>query len=361
MADREGGAPNGTPPPDQQPVGGPGRPAGEQASRYRTVGAPFQVPQRGVPISGGPASGTAAPGKPAPDTVPPRMPGAPRTVYRVTGAPVDQSGRSWATRWALPVLRVALSLPLLQFAAVSAGLVLYALSLVGSHSVDEPSGLSLGLVALAAAVVCGVSLLGFSTALRECPRHRLWLWSFIASVVAALAAAAGLAFGVDALPVAIAAAALFYTAVVAAVCGAASVCDLDGGRPLDRVAGLPRAAWLWRLVLAVPAVLLAAGTAALAFSLFADSYVPAQAEFHLGSSIWQQVSHRGGLGLVGGLLALMAANAGLAALFGLLVHVALRALGWWRGRLHAWWLGVAGVTVALGVIAWILDSSLPRW
>jgi hypothetical protein len=357
MAEWEGGAPSGAPLPGQLPPGGPDRPGGEQGSRFRPVGEPFQVPQRGAPV---PSQSAPGAGVPAPGTSP-RVPGATRTIYRVAGTPTDQTGRGWATRWALPVLRVALSLPLVQFAAVSAGLVLYALYLVGSHSPDEPSGLSLGLVALAAAVVCGVNLLGFATALRECPRHRLWLWSFIASVVAALAAAAGLALGVDAVPAAIAAAALFYTAVVAAVCGVIGICDLDVGRPVDRSAGLTRTAWLWRGVLAGIAILLAAGTAGLAFSLFADSYVPAQSEFNLGSSIWQQVSHRGGLGLVGGLLALIAANAGLAALFGLLVHVAMRALGWWRGRLHAWWLGVAGVTVALGVIAWILDSSLPRW
>jgi hypothetical protein len=344
MADGEGGAPSGAPPPDQQPVAG--RPGGGQASRFRPVGAPFQVPQQSPPISGQPA---------------PRAPAAPRTVYRAAGAPIDQSGRRWATRWALPVARVALSLPLVQFAAVSAGLVFYVLGLLGGHSADEPSGLTLGFIAVGAAVVCGVSLLGFATALRECPRRRLWLWSLAASVLAALAAGAGLGFGVDALPAAIAAAALVYVAVVAAVCGVVGICDLDSGRPVDRVAGLPWTAWLWRHVLAAIALLLAAGAAALAFSLFADSYVPAQAEFHLGASIWQQVSHRGGLGLLGGLLALIAANAGLAALFGLLLHVAMRALGWWRGRLHAWWLGVAGVTVALGVIAWILDSSLPRW
>jgi hypothetical protein len=291
----------------------------------------------------------------------PRTPGAKPTVYRSPGAPMNEVGRTWATRWAVPVLRVALSLPLVQFAAVSAGLALYSLDLLGSHSADEPSGLTLGLVALGAAVVCGFSLLGFVTALRECPRHRLWLWSFIGSVLAALAAALGLALGVDALPAAVAAAALFYTAVVAALCGVVGICGLDAGRPVDRVAGLPRTAWLSRIALAVIALLLAAGTAGLAFSLFAASFVPAQAEFKLGSSIWQQVSHRGGLGLVGGVLALIAANAALAALFGLLVHVAMRALGWWRGRLHAWWLGAAGVTVALGVIAWILDSSLPRW
>jgi hypothetical protein len=148
---------------------------------------------------------------------------------------------------------------------------------------------------------------------------------------------------------------------VAAVCGVIDICDLDTGRPTDRVTGLPWTFWLWRGVLAAIALLAAAAAAGLALSLFADSYVPAQAEFHLGSSIWQQVSHRGGLGLLGGVLALIAANAGLAALFGLLVHAGMRALGWWRGRLHVWWLGVAGVTVVLGVIAWILDSSLPRW
>jgi hypothetical protein len=352
MADREGGAPDGPPPPAQQPDAGSGGPAGQQAPRFRPVGAPFQVPQQGAP---GPGQVAPTPGQAAP------APG--RTVYRASGAPaqVSPGGRSWATRWALPVLRVALSLPLVQFAAVSAGLVLYTLYLVGSDSPDEPSGLSLGLVAFGAAAVCGITLLGFATALRECPRHRLWLWSFIASILAALAAAACLALGVDALPAAIAAAALFYSAVVAAVCGVVSVCDLDSGRPVDRTSGLPWTAWLWRIALAGVAVLLAAGAAALAFSLFADSYVPAQAEFHLGSSIWQHVSHRGGLGLIGGLLALIAANAGLAALFGLLVHVALRSLGWWRGRLHAWWLGVAGATMVLGLIAWILDSSLPRW
>jgi hypothetical protein len=259
------------------------------------------------------------------------------------------------------VLRVALSLPLVQFAAVAAGLVLYALYLVGSNSPDEPSGLSLGLVALGAAVVCGINLFGLATALRECPRHRLWLWSFVASVAADLVAAACLALGVDAVPAAIAAAALFYTAVVAAVCGVIGICDLDTGRPVDRAAGLPWTAWSWRVPLAAVAFLLAAGVAALAFSLFAASYVPAQTEFDLGASIWQHVSHRSGLGLVGGLLGLIAANAALAAVFGLLVHAALRALGWWRGRLHVWWLGVAGVTVVLGVVAWILDSSLPRW
>ena len=388
MAEREGGAPNGAPPPDQQPSGGPGWPGGGQSPRFRPVGEPFQVPTRGAPIPGqappvGPGqlpvaapgqSPPVGPGQPPPGAsvpsraapaptpgVPPRALSSARTIYRVPGTPADQTGRGWATRWALPVLRVALSLPLVQFAAVSAGLALYSLYLAGSHPPDEPSGLSLWLVAFAAAVVCGVSLLGFATALRECPRHRLWLWSFVASVVAALAAAAGLALGVDAVPAAIAAAALFYTAVVAAVCGVIGICDMDTGRPADRATGLPRTAWLWRSVVAGIAFLLAAAAAGLALSLFADSYVPAQAEFHLGSSIWQQVSHRGGLGLFGGLLALIAANAGLAALFGLLVHVGMRALGWWRGRLHAWWLGVAGVTVALGVIAWILDSSLPRW
>jgi len=359
MADREGGAPNDAPPPDEQPSAWPDQPIGRQATRFRQVGEPFQVPQRVVPVLGQPApgSGTSKPALGAP----PRTPSSTRTIYRAAGTPIDQTGRSWATRWALPVLRVALSLPLMQFAAVSAGLALYSLYLVGSHSADEPSGLSLGLAAFAAAVVCGVCLLGFATALRECPRHRLWLWSFVASVVAALVAAAGLAFGVDAVPAAIAAAALFYAAVVAAVCGVIDICDLDTGRPTDRVTGLPWTFWLWRGVLAAIALLAAAAAAGLALSLFADSYVPAQAEFHLGSSIWQQVSHRGGLGLLGGVLALIAANAGLAALFGLLVHAGMRALGWWRGRLHVWWLGVAGVTVVLGVIAWILDSSLPRW
>lgn len=362
MADREGGVPNGPPPPEQQPDAGSGGPAGEQAPRFRPVGAPFQVPKPGAPSPQRPVSAAdraaPVPGRPAPGA-----PGPGRTVYRASGAPApaSSSDRGWATRWAVPVLRVALSLPLVQFAAVSAGLVLYALYLVGSNSPDEPSGLSLGLVAIGAAAVCGVTLLGFATALRECPRRRLWLWSFSASILAALAAAACLALGVDAVPAAIAAAALFYSAVVAAVCGVVGICDLDAGRPVDRATGRPWTAWLWRIVLAGVAVVLAAGAAALAFSLFADSYVPAQAEFHLGSSIWQHVSHRGGLGLVGGLLALIAANASLAALFGLLVHVALRALGWWRGRLHAWWLGAAGATMVLGLIAWILDSSLPRW
>ena len=383
MAEREGGAPNGTPPPEQQPEPGSSKPAGRQAPRFRPVGAPFQMPRPSAPSPQRPPSApghdTPAPGHdtPAPghDTpvpsrhaaVPsrpgPGAPGAARTIYRASGAPapVSQEDRSWATRWAVPVLRVALSLPLVQFAAVSGGLVLYALYLVGSNSPDEPSGLSLGLVALAAAAICGVSLVGFATALRECPRHRLWLWSFVASVVAALVAAACLALGVDAVPAAIAAAALFYSAVVAAVCGVVGLCGLDSGRPVERATGLAGAALVWRIVLAGAAILLAAGTAALAFSLFADSYVPAQAEFNLGSSIWQHVSHRGGIGLIGGLLALIAANAGLAALFGLLVHVALRALGSWRGRLHTWWLGVAGATMVLGLIAWILDSSLPRW
>jgi len=345
VADREGGAPNGAPP-AQQPVAGSGPPAGAEAPRFRPVGAPFKVPQQGAPPSGGPTAGPAA---------------AQRTVYRSSSAPVEQGGRSWATRWALPVARVALSLPLVQFAAVSAGLVLYALYLLGGRFVDEPSGVTLGLVALGAAVVCGISLLGFAAALRECPRHRLWLWSFVGSVVAALAAAACLALGVDVLPAVVAAGALFYAAIVAAICGVISICELDTGRPVDRVAGRPWRAWLWRVALALIAAMLAAAAAGLALSSFAASYVPAQTEFHLGSSVWQHVSHRSGLGLAGGVLALIAANAGLAALFGLLVHGAVRALGWWRGRLHTWWLGAAGVTVALGIIAWILDSSLPRW
>ena len=225
----------------------------------------------------------------------------------------------------------------------------------------SPRELKIALVAVGAAAVCGLSVLGFATALRERPRHRLWLWSFIGSAVAALAAAVALVLGVDAVPTAVTAAALFYTAVVAALCGAVGIYGLDAGRPMDRVAGRPWTSWLWRVALALVALVAAAGTAALAFSLFADSYVPAQTEFSLGPSVWQQVSHRSGLGLVGGVLAMIAANAGLAALFGLLVHVAVRALGWWRGRLHVWWLGVAGITVSLGVIAWILDSSLPRW
>jgi hypothetical protein len=282
-------------------------------------------------------------------------------VYRSRGAAIEQEHDTRATRWSLPVLRVALSLPLMQFAAISAGLLLYALSLLGGHSADEPSGVKIALVAVGAAAVCGLSVLGFATALRERPRQRLWLWSFVGSAVAALAAAVALAVGVDAVPTTVTAVALFYIAVVAALCGVIGIYGLDAGRPMDRVAGRPWTSWLWRVALALVALVAAAGTAALAFSLFADSYVPAQTEFSLGASVWQQVSHRSGLGLVGGVLAMIAANAGLAALFGLLVYVAVRALGWWRGRLHAWWLGVAGVTVSLGVIAWILDSSLPRW
>ena len=69
----------------------------------------------------------------------------------------------------------------------------------------------------------------------------------------------------------------------------------------------------------------------------------------------------GGVSGAGHVLALIAANGGVAALFGLLFHTAVRTLGWWRGRLHRWWLAIAALTVVVGAAGWLLDSSLPRW
>jgi len=341
----------GTPPEALSPApGGEDTPESEapEPKRFRAVGAPFQIPQ-------------AAASWPEERKRPPAdRPDRP-TVYRA-GESTDSGPavENWATRWLLPMLRVALSLPLVYIAAVSAGLALYLLYLLGGHAHDEPPHLTLGLAAAAVAVVCAFALLGFATALRECPRRRLWLWSFVGSLLAAAGAGAALALGVDRLLAGCAAAALSYTAVTAGVCGIIRACHWDPGRPVESLAGRSWRAWPWRVLVAIVACLFAAAAAALAFSLAAASFVPAQAQFSLGSSIWQEVTARHGVGLVGGVLALVAANAGVAALFGLLVHVAVRTLGWWRGRLHVWWLGVAGVTVALGVIAWILERSLPR-
>jgi hypothetical protein len=283
----------------------------------------------------------------------------------VAEARVEPKG--WVKRWLFPGLRVAGSLPLMYVASVAAGLVLYLLYLIGSNAADEPSRLWLGLGALAGAAVCAAMLIGHRVVLCEHPRFIAWVGAPVGASVAGIAGAVAAALGVPAVFALPAAAALFYMAAATAASGLTSAgsrgdaASLVGSGAAHTRAGAHWYGWFWRVPLALVATALAAGAAALAFSLFAAAVVPAQPEFALGKSIWQQVSSRPALGRAGGVVALLFASGGLAALFGLCVHVAVRACGRWRGRLHAWWLGVAGVTVALGVIAWILDGSLPRW
>ena len=306
------------------------------APRYRAVGAPFQV---GVDAG---------------------LPG--RTVYRSASATETRPAvKNWATRWVLPPLRVALSLPLVAFAAVVAGVALYAVGLLGDAAPYEAGGTWLALAAAAAAAVCAVALLGWAVLLRERPRHRLWLLSLLTATVLAVPAALAAGLAMWPLLAAVAAGALAFVALASALCGAAAHLHLETGpapKPSTRRGWF---GWAWR----IPVVLFAAGGAAaaalLAFSLFAVCFVPAQEPFALGPSVWQQVTVRGGAGLLGGVLAVAAANAAAAALFGLMVHGAIRTLGWWRGRLHLWWLITAAATLPLGFIAWLLDSSLPRW
>jgi hypothetical protein len=303
---------------------------------YRAVGAPFQV---GV--------GAASAG---------------RSVYLSAQAAGAQAGvENWATRWLLPPLRVALSLPLVACAAVSAGAALYALGLLGGAAPYEVSGAWLGLAAGAAAAVCAVMLLGWAALLRERPRHSLWLFGLLGAAVLAVPAALAAGLGMQRVPAAVAAGALIFVALTSALCGSAAHWRLETGAAPEPFAGHGRLGWLWRVPAALVAAAAAAGAALVAFSLFAASFVPAQEPFALGASAWQLVSARSGAGLVGGVVALAAVNVAAGALFGLLAHGAVRALGWWRGRLHLWWLIAATVTLPLGVIAWLLDSSLPRW
>ena len=323
-ADEGAGGPQGTP--------GAGGPAG-----YRPVGEPFQVP---------PQSGRG-----------------PRTVYssarlpRDAEAPVERDeGR--AARWLLPGFRLALSLPLVCWAAVSGGLTLFLLGLLITHNAPELSVGLLSAAAGAAAAVCVLSLFAWAVALIESPRHRLWLWSLVASGLAAAGAGAALALGVSLLPAAGATGALVYAVLVSLVCGVTA--SYGAARP-QAAAARGWLGWAWRAMVAVVATAAAAGVAAVAFSLFAVSFLPAQREFGLAPPLWSQASAHSGSKEALGWLAVAAANAGVAAVFGLCVFAAGRVLGFWRGRLHRWWLFAALGTVLLGLIAWLLDSSLPRW
>jgi len=303
--------------------------------RYRLVGTPFQIPVDDVVRRQTESVGSG--------------PGARRL-----------STSSWTTRWMLPALREVLSLPLVYFAAVSAGAALWLLALAGQDAPDEPSPALLAGGAALAAAICLITVLGWAALLDERAHRRLWLWSLLTSGAGALVAAASMVLGWSTVLAACAAGALFYTALTSSFCGVISRAGLAADLTVRPYAVRPLG-WLWRVPLALLAVGAAAAVAFLAFSLAVISYLPAQPEFALGETIWTRAVESGGVSGAGHVLALIAANGGVAALFGLLFHTAVRTLGWWRGRLHRWWLAIAALTVVVGAAGWLLDSSLPRW
>jgi hypothetical protein len=110
-------------------------------------------------------------------------------------------------------------------------------------------------------------------------------------------------------------------------------------------------------------MLTAAAVAAgfVAYSLFVESFVAGQAELDwqdtLLSTALQESAGGGALGVV----VLVLVNLGCAALFGLLAWAAALCVGGWRGRIAWRWGIVLGVLLIAGVVAWLLDASLPRF
>lgn len=303
---------------------------------------------------GGAAAGDGSPPLPSPAAQ-----ATPRTLYRSSA--FEAAVENWATRWALPAGRVALAMPLVYAAAAAAGFTLYLLGLLGSTAPYEAGSGVLATAALCAFTVCVLALLGWGVLLNERPRRRSWLPVLLTAAALFVPSVLAAALDLHRAMALATAAALSGVVLAAAVAGAAGHWRLETGRGAERDHAGSRRAWLWRLPLWLLAVAGACGAALVTLSVFTASFLPAQEAFGLGPTSWQIVTGRSGAALAGGVLAVALVNVAAACLFGLFVNAAARLVGRRRGRLHLWWTIAAAVTLPLGVIAWLLDSSLPRW
>jgi len=289
-------------------------------------------------------------------------------------------------------LRVVLTLPLVWGAAVAAGLGVYLLVL--AFTVGDPglSDLWLALGGLAALAASLLATLSCGILLRERPRSVGVLIVIGAAAVGAVAAAILAAFGFAAVPSIAVGVLLGYAAVALALLWAAAASPPaagssrgagDGSRPgmgsgfagapsgssvwidsparwswtSERAAGARSPAWL--AIGIVGALIAAAAALAVgfaAFSLFAESFVSGQSELGWETTLWSAALDDGVLNVV----TLVLANLGLAALYGLLAWGAALSVGDWRGRIAWRWAVVLGVLVVAGIVAWLLDGSLPR-
>jgi len=350
--------------------------------------------------------GTRVPSS-APKGPPPAAPGRPALPRPMGAAPA----RPHLTR--LWPLRVLLTLPLVWGGALAAGLGVYLVAVgvtVGDPGMSDLGLVLCGLGSLAAALV---QTLAFGALLAE---HLHGRYTFVLLCVAAAGAvgAAVLAvLGYPAAPTLAVAGLLGYAAAIMAPTwalgmrtsagpggavprpvmdasgrgwtqvggsGAGYGASGPGGGPFgvslrDGAWGDAPARWSWEgghdrgrssalFALGVLGALVLAGAATavgfVAFSLFAESFVAGQVELGWQDTLLSTALNGKDGGGVLGVLMLVLANLGCAALFGLLAWAAALCAGGGRGRVALRWAVVLGVLLIAGVVCWLLDGSLPR-
>jgi hypothetical protein len=327
-------------------------------------------------------------GRPAPPPTGPRPPAGRPAAKPAPGSRV--AAHPPLTR--LWPLHVVLTLPLVWGAAVAAGLGVYLLVL--AFTVGDPglSDLGLALCGLGGLATSLVATLSCGILLRERPRSVGALIVLCAAAAGAVAAVVLAVLGLAVVPCIAVGVLLGYAAVALALLWAAAASVAAAGAPrsaTDRFgpamgpdsAGAPPgssvwidspARWSWNserapgvrspawLAIGIVGALIASAAALAvgfaAFSLFAESFVSGQPELGWETTLWAAALDDGILDVV----TLVLANLGLAALFGLLAWGAALSVGDWRGRIAWRWAVVLGILVVAGVVAWLLDGSLPR-